>query len=133
MERERVASILDEIGTLLEIRGENPFRCRAYRNASQAIKTVEEPLNDLVASGRLKDVPGLGAAMVEKVTRLVTTGGLVEYDDLKRETPPGLIALLRVPAVIVAYHFGYGIGSIAGWWDALRGRPGRERFARLTR
>ena len=43
------------------------------------------------------------------------------------------LALLCVPAVIGAYHFGYGIGSIAGWWDALRGRPGRERFAGLTR
>ncbi len=46
---------------------------------------------------------------------------------------PPLPVLLRVPAVIAVYHFGYGIGSLFGWWDALRGRPGRERFARLTR
>ena len=46
---------------------------------------------------------------------------------------PAPAALPWVPAVIAAYHFGYGIGSIAGWWDALRGRPGRERFTKLTR
>jgi DNA polymerase (family 10) len=99
MDRDRVASILDEMGTLLELRGENPFRCRAYRNASQAIRATDEPLDELVASGRLGDVPGLGAAMVDKVTRLVTTGGLAEYDDLRRDTPPGLIGLLRVPGL----------------------------------
>jgi len=44
-----------------------------------------------------------------------------------------LPVLMRVPAVIVAYHFGYGIGSLIGWWDALRGGAGRERFAKLTR
>jgi len=42
-------------------------------------------------------------------------------------------ALLRVPAVIAAYHLGYGIGSLFGWWDALRHGRGRERFAKLTR
>ena len=46
---------------------------------------------------------------------------------------PSWPVLLRIPAVIAAYHFGYGIGSLFGGWDALRGRPGRERFARLTR
>jgi succinoglycan biosynthesis protein ExoA len=45
----------------------------------------------------------------------------------------GWRVLLRIPDVIVAYHFGYGIGSLIGWWDALRGSTGRERFTRLTR
>ncbi|HET7795014.1 MAG TPA: glycosyltransferase family 2 protein, partial [Rhizobacter sp.] len=48
-----------------------------------------------------------------------------------RSKPPAV--WLRVPAVIAAYHLGYGIGSLIGWWDALRGGPGRARFARLTR
>jgi len=50
-----------------------------------------------------------------------------------RAKPLAWPVLWRVPDVIVAYHFGYGIGSLIGWWDALRGGPGRERFARLTR
>jgi hypothetical protein len=41
--------------------------------------------------------------------------------------------VLRIPAVIAAYHLGYGIGSLAGWWDVLRGVTGRARFATLTR
>jgi succinoglycan biosynthesis protein ExoA len=47
--------------------------------------------------------------------------------------PLSMAVLFRVPLVIAAYHFGYGIGSLVGWWDALRGTAGRERFAKLTR
>jgi succinoglycan biosynthesis protein ExoA len=50
-----------------------------------------------------------------------------------RSNPLAWPVLWRVPDVIVAYHFGYGIGSLIGWWDALRGGAGRERFAKLTR
>lgn len=74
--------------------------------------------------------PALPLALLGAVYGLALAGLTVAVALSQRPAP---LALLRVPAVIVAYHFGYGIGSIAGWWDALRGRPGRERFARLTR
>ncbi len=99
MDANRIARILDEMGTLLELRGENPFRCRAYHNAAQAVKMLPAPVEEMVAGGTLKDVPGIGETMVEKITRLVTTGGLPAYDELRQETPPGLIALLRVPGL----------------------------------
>ncbi len=99
METARVARVLDEMGTLLEVRGENAFRCRAYHNAAQALKGLPEDLSAMIDDESLKDVPGIGATMFAKIARLVTTGNLPEYEALRRETPPGLVALLRVPGL----------------------------------
>ena len=99
MQTPRVAQILDEMGTLLELRGENPFRCRAYHNAAQALRTLPADLGPMLADGSLAEVPGLGETILKKVAKLVGTGTLEEYDTLRTETPPGLVALLRVPGL----------------------------------
>ncbi len=99
METDRVARILNEMGIILELQGENPFRSRAYHNAAQALKTLPGDLSEMVADGSLKQVPGIGDTLLDKITRLVTTGSLPEYESLRRDTPPGLIALLRVPGL----------------------------------
>ena len=99
METARVAQILEEIGTLLELEGENPFRCRAYHNAAQALRALPSDLGPMLDDKSLEEVPGLGATMVEKIGRLVLDGRLDEYEVLKERTPPGVIALLRVPGL----------------------------------
>jgi DNA polymerase (family X) len=99
MDTARIAQILDEMGTLLELRGENPFRCRAYHTAAQALGNLTEDLGELIVGGRLGDVPGIGATMLSKIVQLATTGQLAAYDELRRSTPPGLVALLRVPGL----------------------------------
>src|SRR5207247_1189239 len=99
MDKDQVAAILDEIGTLLEIQGENPFRTRAYHNAARAIEQLETNLADIIKAGTLADVPGIGTTLQEKVAILVTTGGLPFYDELKAKTPAGLFQMLRLPSV----------------------------------
>jgi DNA polymerase (family 10) len=99
MDKRQVATILDEIGTLLELQGENPFRCRAYAMAARAIDQLEENLADVVAAGRLAGIPGIGETLRDKITTLVTTGELPFYTDLKAKTPPGLLDMLRLPGV----------------------------------
>jgi len=99
MDTARVARILDDMGTLLEVRGENPFRCRAYHNAAQALKALPSDLAPMLEDGSLAEVPGIGATMLAKIAKLVSTGHLPEYETLSRETPPGLVALLRVPGL----------------------------------
>src|SRR6516164_8052209 len=99
MQTERIAQIIDEIGTLLEVRGENPFRCRAYHNAAQALKGLPSDLSEMIRDGRLAEVPGIGDTMHTKIVELETTGRLVAYEELRRATPPGLVALLRVPGL----------------------------------
>src|SRR5262249_22329659 len=99
METARIAQILDEMGTILEIRGEHPFRCRAYHNAAQALRTLPADLTEMVDDGSLAEVPGIGETMLAKITQLVKTGHLPAFDELRRTTPPGLAALLRVPGL----------------------------------
>ena len=91
METAKIARILDEMGTLLEVRGENAFRCRAYHNAAQALKALPSELGPLIADGRLAEVPGIGETMLAKIAQLATSGHLPSYDELRRTTPPGLV------------------------------------------
>ncbi|HEV3166286.1 MAG TPA: DNA polymerase/3'-5' exonuclease PolX [Isosphaeraceae bacterium] len=99
METATIARILDEMGTLLEVRGENPFRCRAYHTAADALRSLPADLAPMLEDGSLAKVSGIGQTMLAKITQLLTTGQLPSYEDLRRETPPGLVALLRVPGL----------------------------------
>lgn len=99
MDKEQVAAILSEIGTLLELKGESSFRTNAYHNGARAILQLEEDLGEMVRSHRLKEVPGIGSTLCEKITTLVTTGHLPFYDKLKDEIPPGLVEMLRIPGL----------------------------------
>lgn len=99
MDKKQVIEILEEIGTLLELKGENPFKTRAYENAARALRGVSEDLNELVASNRLRGIKGIGEAISEKITTLVTTGTLKYYEELRRSFPPGIMELLRIPGL----------------------------------
>ncbi|MGP0068745.1 MAG: DNA polymerase/3'-5' exonuclease PolX [Isosphaeraceae bacterium] len=122
METARIAQVLDEMGTLLELRGENPFRCRAYHAAAQALTNLPDNLSEMIADGRLAEVPGIGDTMHAKIVQLATTGQLPAYDDLRRSTPPGLVALLRIPGLgpkkIKALHDTLSIDSLADLREA---------------
>ena len=96
MDKLQVAHILNEIGTLLELQGENPFRCNAYHNAARALEQLEGNLADYVAAKKLGEIPGVGETLQQKITTLVTTGKLEFYDDLKKKVPPGLVEMLRI-------------------------------------
>jgi DNA polymerase (family 10) len=96
MDKHQVAAILDEIGTLLELQGESPFRCNAYHNGAQAIEQLEEDLATVVREGRLGSIRGIGETLREKITTLVTTGRLPFYEELRQKTPPGLLDMLRI-------------------------------------
>ncbi|WP_169977082.1 DNA polymerase/3'-5' exonuclease PolX [Tautonia rosea] len=113
-----VARLLDEMGTLLELQGENPFRCRAYHTAADAVRGVGGDLLDMVSSGRLAaEVPGIGETIQSKITQLVTTGRLTALEELREQMPAGLVALLRVPGLgpkkIKALHEALAITSLA--------------------
>jgi DNA polymerase (family 10) len=96
MSKEEIAAILTEIGTLLELQGENPFRCQAYHNAARAIAQLEEDLAVVVAENRLTSIPGIGDTMRDKITTLVTTGKLPFYEDLRKKVPAGLLQMMRI-------------------------------------
>jgi DNA polymerase (family X) len=99
MDKNKVAEILVEIGVLLELKGENPFKAKSYGAAARALETLAEPLSKLVAENRLGEVKGIGEALQKKICELVNTGKLPYYDELKASFPPGLFALLQIPGL----------------------------------
>ncbi|PAW84455.1 MAG: histidinol-phosphatase, partial [Pedosphaera sp. Tous-C6FEB] len=99
MDKEQVAAVLTEIGTLLELKGENPFKTRAYHNAARTLEGLTEPLEKVVAENRLGEIKGFGDALVDKITKLVTTGNLPYYDELKASVAPGLVEMLGIPSL----------------------------------
>jgi DNA polymerase (family 10) len=116
MTNDQVAAILLEIGTLLELKGENPFKTRAYNNVARAIEGLSEPLEKLVAEGRLGEIKGMGEGIQKKVVELVQTGRLAYYEELKASIPPGLVALLQIPGLgpkrIIALREQLGVESV---------------------
>ncbi len=116
MDKEKVAEILIEIGVLLELKGENPFKTRAYAGAARTLEGLAEPLAKLVAEKRLGEIKGIGEALEQKITELVETGKLKYYDELKASIPPGLIAMLEIsglgPKKIQALTKKLGLDSI---------------------
>jgi DNA polymerase (family 10) len=97
MNKEQVSAILDEIGFLLELKGENPFKVRAYHNAARAIETLEGNLEEVVRKGALRETKGIGEALNKKISQLVTTGSLPYYEELKESIPAGLREMVRIP------------------------------------
>jgi DNA polymerase (family X) len=116
MDKDKVAEILVEIGTLLELNGENPFKTRAYANAARTIESLNEPLAKIVAEKRLGEIKGIGEALEQKITELVETGKLKYYDELKVSIPPGFMEMLEIPGVgpkkIQTLHKKLGVDSI---------------------
>jgi len=131
MDKNEVSAILDEIATLLELQGENPFRCNAYTKAARAIGQLETNLADVVAANQLDQIPGIGTTLRDKITQLVTTGHLPFYEELKAKTPPGLLTLLRLPSIgpkkVKALYDQLGIDDL----DKLRAACAANTVAKL--
>jgi DNA polymerase (family 10) len=92
-----VAGIFDELADLLEIKGENQFRVRAYRNAARTVAGLSRSVADLAAEEKgLDGIPGIGKDLAEKIRTIVATKKLPVLEDLKREMPASLSTLMKV-------------------------------------
>ena len=100
MTKNDIADVLTEIGTLLELKGENPFKTRAYQAGARVVEAMEqEELETLIREERLKSVKGIGDALAQKIHELHTTGGLNFFENLKASIEPGLVEMLDVPGL----------------------------------
>jgi len=99
MDKIEVARILAEIGSLLELKGDNPFKVRAYENAARAVESFEGDLEEAIRTGRLLEQKGIGKALFDKIVELHDTGHLKYYEQLKEEIPPGLLEMIKIPGV----------------------------------
>lgn len=117
MNKNEIADVLTQIGTLLELKGENPFKIRAYGAGARALEAIEESeLATLIAEDRLESVKGIGEALAQKIGELHTTGRLAFFDKLQASIEPGLVAMLEIPGLgpkkIRALHDKLGLTTI---------------------
>jgi DNA polymerase (family 10) len=94
-----VAEIFRNIAKILEIKGDNPFRIRAYEKAAQNIESITEDIEELIKKDKLLEIPGIGKDLAEKIKEIVSTGTLKSYLELKKTIPEGLLDLLNIPSV----------------------------------
>jgi DNA polymerase (family 10) len=125
MNKAEIAAVLNDIATLLELKGENPFKVRAYTGGARIIETLsEEEIDERVQANTLEEVKGIGEALAQKISELRTTGKLGFHEKLKASLPSGMIDLLQIPGLgpkkIKALHEQLGVDSIAALEAACR-------------
>ncbi len=96
MDKAAVSEILEEIGTLLELKGENPFKSRAYHNGARIIASIDQDLIALTKAKQLRSIKGIGEGLAETITTLVETGKLPYLDELHKALPAGLMEMIRI-------------------------------------
>ncbi len=116
MNKADIVDILEDIAVLLELKGENPFKIRAYQAGARALETMEEDLGSIIDAGELGSVKGIGAALVDKIETLYGTGELEYYTELRDSVAPGLIEMLEIPGLggkkVKKLHETLGVESI---------------------
>jgi DNA polymerase (family 10) len=133
MDRKEIAKVLEEVAGLLDLKGENPFKVRAYENAARAVLSFEGDIDEAVASRELLETRGIGASIFAGIESLVRTGHFPLHEELRASLPAGLADFLRVPGLgarkAKALHDALDVGSLeelekaclAGKLEGLKG------------
>jgi DNA polymerase (family X) len=112
VDKKSAAQVLEQIASFLELKGENPFRIRAFRTASKTIAGVPGELAPALADGTIAATKGIGPATLQILLELVTTGRASLLEDLRDQVPPGLVDMLQIP--------GLGVTKIRQIHETLR-------------
>jgi len=120
MNKADIVDVLEDIAVLLELKGENPFKIRAYQTGARVLETMDADLAELIESDELASVKGIGSALVAKIETLYRSGELDYYTELRASVAPGLIEMLEIPGLggkkVKKLHDALGVESI----DALK-------------
>jgi DNA polymerase (family 10) len=116
MKNREVADLFEKMADLLEFKDENPFKVRAYRRASRIVGDLTQDIEDIAQNGKLKDVPGIGEGMAEKIGEYLKTGKVSKFEEVRKGIPDGLIALMDIPGMgpktLSMFHKEKGISKI---------------------
>jgi DNA polymerase (family 10) len=102
MDKKAVAQVLEQIAAFMELKGENPFRIRAFRTAARTINGLPGDLRNALEDGSLASTKGIGPATLQIVTELATTGRASLLEDLREQVPAGLVEMLAISGLGVA-------------------------------
>lgn len=133
MENQEVAGIFHEMAAILEIKGENPFRIRAFRRVAQAVETLPERASTMLGAGTLAKVPGIGKGSLGRIKEILESGDCEDHIALKASIPDGLLELTRVsglgPKTIALVYNELGVSSV----DELEAAAQGGHIAKLPR
>ncbi|MFH2011140.1 MAG: DNA polymerase/3'-5' exonuclease PolX [Pseudomonadota bacterium] len=116
MKNLEITKIFNNIADLLEIKGDNPFKIRAYRRAALNLESIAEDLAIISTRGDLKEIPGIGKDLSQKIEEYLQTGCISYYEKLKEELPEGLLNIIAIqgvgPKKAKLFHEALGVTSI---------------------
>ena len=117
VEKKAVTEILAQMATYLELKGENPFKIRAYENAARIIEGIQGDIQNLIVTGDIRKIKGIGQGIADKLREFAETGYIQEHKKLQKALPPGLLNILKIqglgPKRAKILHDKLGIQSIA--------------------
>jgi len=117
MKNKELADLFEKMADILEFKGENPFKISAYRKASRILGDLTQDIEEITESGRLKDVPGIGEGMAQKIVEYLRTGKISKYEEIKKGISDELIAMMEIPGMgpktLSMIHKERGIDSLS--------------------
>jgi DNA polymerase (family 10) len=123
MKNRELANLFNRMADILEFKGENPFKISAYRKASRIIGDLTEDIEEITESGKLKDIPGIGEGMAQKIVEYLKTGKVSKFEEAKKGISDELIAIMEIPGMgpktLSMLHKEKGINSLSQLEKAL--------------
>jgi DNA polymerase (family 10) len=99
MKNKELADLFDRMADILEFKSENPFKISAYRKASRIIGDLTQDIEEIAEGGKLKDVPGIGEGMAQKIIEYLKTGKVSKFEEVRKGISDGLIAIMDIPGM----------------------------------
>ena len=96
MKNRDIADIFERMADILEFKGEIPFKVNAYRKASRVIKDLQQDIEEVWQQGKLRELPGIGDALVKKINEYFQTGKISKYEEIQQDVSPDLMKLLNI-------------------------------------
>ena len=125
-----VARLLTEYAQRTSLRGGNPYRAKAYLKAAESLAALSQPLDHIIAAGALTDIPGIGDAIADIITKLHQTGSHPSLEKLRKEVPAGVLELFAIPGIRRTRFSSFMKSSGSHPWLNLKPPHLRTAFAR---
>lgn len=123
MKNREIADLLEEMADILEFKGENPFKISAYRKASRIIGDLTQDIEEIAEQGKLKEIPGIGEGMAQKIVEYLKTGKISKFEEARKGVSDELIAMMDIPGMgpktLSMLHREKGISSLSQLEKAL--------------
>jgi DNA polymerase (family 10) len=123
MKNRELADLFNRMADILEFKSENPFKISAYRKASRIIGDLTQDIEEIAEGGKLKDVPGIGEGMAQKIVEYLKTGKVSKFEEVRKGISDELIAIMEIPGMgpktLAMIHKEKGIGNLSQLEKAL--------------